>query len=221
MNNNFEEVRNLLFDLDGTLIDSSETIGNSINFALNHVGVSVNSGPPIKSLIGMSLLDIFRHSFGMGEVQAETAIHHYREHFERQAQNGTRVYPDIRAVLSGLQKSGYRLFIATVKPTSIAESVLDDLQLRSYFDGVAGSSMTHERRQKTDIIAHALRKHGLDPSSSMMVGDRAQDIYGAQDNGLMAVAVTWGFGAREELDASRPDHVVDQSLEILELLDAS
>lgn len=220
MKNNFNEVRNLLFDLDGTLIDSSGTIGTCIRFALSRVGVSADSGPPVQTLIGMSLLDIFCDRFGMGEEQAEIAIFHYREHFERQAQNGTEVYPDIRSVLAKLQKAEFRLFIATVKPTSIAENVLDDLQLRSYFDGVAGSSMTHERRHKTDIIAYALRKHGLDPTCSMMVGDRAQDIYGARDNGLLAVAVTYGFGPREELDTARPDHIVDRSLELLELLDA-
>mgnify|MGYP001547590749 CR=1 FL=1 len=220
MKNNFNDIRNLLFDLDGTLIDSSETIGASIRFALGRVGESADSGPPVETLIGMSLLDIFLNCFGMGKERAEVAISQYREHFERQAQKGTRIYPDIRAVLSRLQEAEYRLFIATVKPTAIAESVLGDLQLISYFDGVAGSSMTHERRHKTDIIAHALRKHELDPRRSMMVGDRAQDIHGARDNGLLSVGVTYGFGARKELDAAGPDHMVDEALELLELLDA-
>jgi phosphoglycolate phosphatase len=61
---------------------------------------------------------------------------------------------------------------------------------------------------------------GLDPARSLMIGDRAQDISGARDNGLLAVAVTYGFGAGAELDAARPDHMVDHSLELLELLDA-
>ena len=112
------------------------------------------------------------------------------------------------------------MYIATVKPTSIAKKVLSDLQLRTYFDGVAGSSMNHERRDKADIIAHALNKHELDPLQSMMIGDRAQDITGAQDNGLFAVAVSYGFGTREELDAAGPDHMVDHSLELLDLLNA-
>ncbi len=112
------------------------------------------------------------------------------------------------------------MFIATVKPTSIAEKVLSDLQLRTCFDGVAGSSMNHERRDKADIIAHALYKHELDPSQSMMIGDRAQDITGAQHNGLFSVAVSYGFGTREELDAVGPDHMVHHSPEILDLLNA-
>lgn len=220
MKNGFEEVRNILFDLDGTLVDGSVTISTCIDYALGRVGVSVDSGPPIESLIGMSLLDIFCKHFGMTVESAEIAIFHYREHFDRLAQEGSLVYPDIRSVLSRLQASGYRLYIATVKPTSIAEKVLGDLEMLSCFNGVAGSSMTHERRHKSAIIAHALGKYDLDPAQSMMVGDRAQDISGARENGLLAMAVTWGFGAREELNAARPDHVLDQSIQLLELLNA-
>lgn len=219
MKKKFDEVQNVLFDLDGTLIDGSETISTCVHYALDRVGVSANVDTPIEALIGSSLLDIFCNSFGMSEEQAEVAIFHYREHFDRLGQTGTRVYPGIRNVLSDLQNSGFQLFIATVKPTSIAEKVLSDLQLRTYFDGVAGSSMNHERRDKADIIAHALHKHELDPLRSMMIGDRAQDITGAQDNGLFSVAVSYGFGTREELDAVGPDHIVDHSLGILELLD--
>jgi len=218
MKNKFDKVRNLLFDLDGTLIDSSETISTCVHYALDRVGVSADIDTPVEALIGKSLLDIFLDSFAMTEEQAEVAIFHYRDHFDRQGQNGTQVYPDIRNVLSDLQKAGYRLYIATVKPTSIAEKVLSDLRLRTYFDGVAGSSMNHERRDKAGIIAHALHKHELDPIRSMMIGDRAQDISGARDNGLFAVAVTYGFGTRQELQAAGPDHMVDHSLEILELL---
>ena len=220
MKNRFDEVENVLFDLDGTLIDGSETISTCVHFALDRVDVSANVDTPIESLIGSSLLDIFCNSFGMPEDQAEVAIFHYREHFDRLGQNGTRVYPGIRNVLSALQNAGFQLYIATVKPTSIAEKVLKDLQLRTYFDGVAGSSMNHERRDKADIIAHALHKHKLDPLQSLMIGDRAQDITGAQDNGLFSVAVSYGFGTREELDAAGPDHMVDHSQEILDLLNA-
>jgi phosphoglycolate phosphatase len=220
MKKKFDEVQNLLFDLDGTLIDGSETISTCVHYALDRVGVSANVDTSIEALIGSSLLDIFCNSFAMPEEQAEAAIFHYREHFDRLGQAGTQVYPGVRNVLSDLQNAGFQLFIATVKPTSIAEKVLSDLQLKTYFDGVAGSSMNHERRKKADIIAHALHKHELDPLQSMMIGDRAQDVTGAQDNGLFSVAVTYGFGTREELDAAGPDHMVDHSLEILELLDA-
>jgi len=180
-------IQNLLFDLDGTLVDSSQTISASIEFALDNMGIDAASRTPLEAVIGASLFDIFRNEFGLTDEQA-------------------------------LRTAGYRLFIATVKPTQIAEKVLVDLDLRHWFDGVAGSSMDSERRDKTSIIAHALRKFDLDPLRSMMIGDRNQDITGARENGLLAMAVTYGFGSREELHSVRPDHTVDGSEEIVSLL---
>jgi len=213
-----KNIRNLLFDLDGTLVDSSATIGASIDFALDKLGVSVVGHSPITSLIGMPLLDIFRHQFEMTDEQAEFAISHYRQHYDQLAQAGSRVYDSIHQVLAILRGEGYRLFIATVKPTAIAEKVLTDLELRSYFDGIAGASMGSERRDKASIIAHALKTFELDPSQCLMIGDRDQDIFGARKNGMPCIAVTYGFGSRAELDSAGPHHVVEHSEEIVSFL---
>ena len=213
-----KNIQNLIFDLDGTLVDSSQTISASVEFAVSRVGVSSTERTAIKSLIGASLLDIFREEYGMTDGQAQTAIDLYRKHYDSLDQAGTYVYDNIPDVLSRLQKAGYRLFIATVKPTRIAEKVLSDLGLSSWFSGVAGSSMDSRRRDKSSIISHALKKFDLDPLRSMMIGDRKQDINGARENGMRALAVTYGFGSKEELHSSRPDHMVDHSVEIISLL---
>jgi phosphoglycolate phosphatase len=213
-----KDIHNLLFDLDGTLVDSSGTITTCIEYALDKVGMTTINSTPIQTLIGAPLLDIFLNEFGLTQKQTDQAIYHYREHWDSRQQAGSQIYENIQDVLSELQETGYRLYIATVKPTSIAEKVLDDLSLRSYFNGVAGSSMDHERREKSRIIAHALQKFGLDPMRSIMIGDRRQDIAGARDNGLVAMAVTYGFGTREELYAAKPDHIVEHARDIASLL---
>jgi phosphoglycolate phosphatase len=212
------KIQNLLFDLDGTLVDSSQTISASIEFALENMGIDSANRTPVEKVIGASLFDIFRNEFDLTDEQAYVAIDLYREHYDSLNQAGTLVYDNIRDVLPRLRTAGYRLFIATVKPTQIAEKVLSDLDLRSWFDGVAGSSMDSDRRDKSSIIAHALRKFDLDPLCSMMIGDRDQDITGARENGLLAMAVTYGFGSREELHSVQPDHTVDGSEEIASLL---
>jgi phosphoglycolate phosphatase len=211
-------IQNLLFDLDGTLVDSSRTIGICVDYALGRLGISAAGGLPVASVIGTPLLDIFRKQYEMTDEQADSAVAHYREHYDRLNQAGTEVYDSIPDVLSTLRQEGFRLFIATVKPTSVAEKVLNDLGLRPYFDGVAGASMGHERRDKASIIAHALRLFDLEPAHSVMIGDRDQDIIGAREHGLPCIAVSYGFGTRDELDSARPAHVVGHSTEILSLL---
>lgn len=211
-------IRNILFDLDGTLVDSGETIIASVVHALECLGIDPDSGPDVEALIGVPLLDIFVGEYGMPDDQAHRAIDIYRDHYEQLNQAGTTVYGGVREGLSHLQAHGYGLYIATVKPTSIAEKVLVDLDLRQHFNGVAGASMGPERRGKTGIITHALGKFELDAGRSVMVGDRDQDVNGARDNGLVSVAVTYGFGQAEELSGAAPDHTVDGFAEIVSLV---
>ena len=199
------ELDNVLFDLDGTLVDSRGTIAASLGHALDRMGVDATAGPPVDGLIGLPLFDIFMTSFGLTRERALLAIDHYRDHYDQLSPQGSSVYDDVASDLDGLRRSGLRLYVATVKPTSIAHKVLVDLGLDGYFDGVAGASMGPERREKTGIIAHALARYGLDPARSLMVGDRDQDVAGARANGLRAVGVTYGFGSREEIIAARPD----------------
>jgi len=208
----------LLFDLDGTLVDSSRTIGVCIGYALEQSGATATQGLDITTLIGTPLLDIFRNHYGLSEEQADDAIAHYRKHYDSLAQAGSEVYGGIPEALVNLRNGGFRLFVATVKPTSIAEKVLRDMELRSYFEGVAGGSTGHERRDKASIIAYALAQFDLDPAQSLMIGDRDQDVLGARKNGLPCVAVTYGFGSREELKKARPDFWAGHSEDIVSFL---
>lgn len=211
-------LRNVLFDLDGTLVDSSGTILASLTHALESLGRDPTEGPPVASLIGRPLLDIFTGPFGMTPALAHEAIDRYRAHYEALNQEGTRVYDGVREGLEALGAGGYALFIATVKPTPIAEKVLSDLALRAHFSGVVGATMGPERRGKSAIIAHAIDLHDLSRDRSLMVGDRDQDIHGARENGLRSLAVTWGFGSRDELENAAPDHVAERFGDIPRLL---
>ena len=213
-----KKLNNVLFDLDGTLVDSSKTILDSVFHALETLGVDPQSGPDVRTLIGMPLFDIFVGQYGMPVDRAQQAIDHYRDCYEQLNQAGTTVFEGVREGLAQLQETGLQLFIATVKPTPIAEKVLVDLGLREHFAGVAGASMGPERRDKTSIIAYALEVFGLDSGYSVMVGDRDQDILGARANGLSSLAVTYGFGHRNELDAARPDHSADRFRDVSRIL---
>lgn len=213
-----EKIHHALFDLDGTLVDSSGAIEAAVAHALQRLGRQYPSGFAISKRIGRPLVDIFRDDFGMVGDAAAQAIAHYREYYDRHAQSGTRVYDRVAETLERLRAAGIGLFVATVKPSPIAEKVLRDMGLQHYFRGVGGSSMDHARREKADIIRHTLQRYGLEASHSVMVGDRAQDIDGARQNGLYAVGVTYGFGSMEELSAAGPDHLVGCASEIPALL---
>jgi len=211
-------IHHLLFDLDGTLVDSSVAIRSSLAYALDCLGSSLPSELAVETLIGTPLVDIFRDQFGIIGSHAERAIALYRRHFDQTAAAETRVYDHMFETLDRLRAAGFNLFVATVKPSPIARKVLRDMRLDHYFSGVAGGSMDHARRKKADIIQYVLRQNGLDPNRSLMIGDRAQDISGARHNGLQAIGVTYGFGLLEELTMARADHLVRCPREIPRLL---
>jgi len=212
------EIHNVLFDLDGTLVDSSAAIRASLTHALEGLGSSWPEDLAVQTVIGLPLIDILHERFGLTGAPAERAIALYRAHYAPEARAATRVYDHVEAALAALRDSGRRLYLATVKPTAIAEKVLCEMGLDGYFSGVAGSSTDHSRRHKGDIIRHALDQYRLQAPHSVMVGDRDQDIHGARRNGVYAVAVTYGFGSPEELRAAGPDHLVDCCSELPGLL---
>lgn len=212
------KVHHILFDLDGTLVDSSGAIQASLAHALQSLGRGLPPDCAVESLIGTPLVDIFRDRFGITGAPAEQAIAQYRDHYDRHAHMGTKVYARIAETLDRLCTAGIGLYVATVKPSPVAEKVLRDMGLNRFFSGVAGSSMDHARRDKGDIIRYALQQHDLEARHSVMIGDRAQDIVGARQNGLYAIGVSYGFGSLEELQAAGPDHLVGCASEIPPLL---
>ena len=107
--------------------------------------------------------------------------------------------PGIGACLGSLKAAGLRLFVATSKPEPLSLRILEHFDLLPYFEAVAGSTMDEQRTKKGEVIAYALDTYHLDPSETVMVGDRKHDVLGAAENGLPCIGVLYGYGSRAEL----------------------
>ncbi len=129
------------------------------------------------------------------------------------------VYPSVAKTLSALKKEGYRLFVATAKPTIYAKRILDHFELSQYFVHIYGSELTGERTNKADLIHYILEHEQLNPEECLMVGDRQYDILGARHNGIEAVAVTYGYGIAEELAQAQPKAMIKQFSELLDYVE--
>lgn len=211
-------IRNLLFDLDGTLVDSSETVCAALAFALERAGLAPPEPAVVRSFIGRPLLEIFSEDFDMDPAATATAITHYRNRYRELGRDGSRLYDHVEECLAELGRAGFALYVATVKPDMIAERVLGDFGLRAHFRGVCGSSMDGSRRHKVDVIGHALGSNALMPSASLMIGDRAEDVFGARTHGLDTIGAAYGYGGAEELAAAGALHVASGFDEVAELV---
>ncbi len=215
---NLPRYRAVLFDLDGTLTDPYDGITRTFVHALERLGVNPPDDTTLRSWIGPPLHDSFRAYLGDEEL-AMRGVCAYRERYRAIGMYENRVYPGIPELLRDLRAGGCRLFLATSKLHSVAEAILDHFGLTDYFDASFGASPDASLSAKADIIAAALARMRPDEREScVMVGDTVYDVAGARANGIPCIAVTYGYGAREALEAAGPDALAHSVAELRALL---
>lgn len=210
----FPRYRAVLFDLDGTLTDPYEGITRTFVYALERLGVNPPDDATLRSWIGPPLHESFRAYLGDEEL-AMRGVQAYRERYGAIGMYENRVYPGIPELLRDLRAEGRRLFLATSKLHSMAEAILDHFGLTRYFDASFGASPDASLSAKADIIAAALaRMRPEERDACVMVGDTVYDIDGARANGIPCIAVTYGYGPREALEAAAPDALAHDVAEL-------
>ncbi|WP_346942556.1 HAD family hydrolase [Clostridium sp.] len=209
----------ILFDLDGTIIDPKIGITTSVAYALNKFGIEVENLDNLCKFIGPPLKDSFMDFYNFTEEDAEKAILYYRERFESKGLYENFVYENFEELLISLKNQNKILLVATSKPTIFAEKILENFNLRKYFDFVGGSNLDGTRSNKVDVILHVLNENSItDLSSAIMIGDRMHDIVGAKKAGIESVGVLYGYGDYDEHSASGADYIVKDIEELSTLL---
>ena len=208
----------ILFDLDGTIVNSEAGIIESIQHSLAYFGIYEKNISYLRQIIGPPLEESFSYLFKFTPTQIEKAVSLFRNHYSQKGVYEFSVYQEIPELLQSLHQSGIKLAVATSKPTVFAEQILKTAGLRDYFSVVVGSGREKDL-DKTTIIGQTLQafKH-INDRSILMVGDRKYDILGARSHGLHICAVTYGFGSLDELLLLHPDYIINAPLELLGLL---
>jgi phosphoglycolate phosphatase len=189
----------IYFDLDGTLTDPKIGITRSIRYALQKLEHSaIPTEDELTWCIGPPLRASFAKLLG-GEDSADLAVSYYRERFSDVGLYENGVYEGVRDVLSALNQSGCRLFVATSKAHVFAERIIDHFELREHFERVFGAELDGTRVEKTPLLEYALKETGVDPARALMIGDRSHDMIGAKNNGIRAIGVLYGYGTEAEL----------------------
>ncbi len=209
----------VLFDLDGTLFDSSEGVMECYRAGLEHFGIYVEDDSQLNAVIGPSLYTSYREIFHLDDAQAHEAIEIYREKYHSEGVYKCRMYEGLEDALKELSQSGLTLCVATSKPQIMAEKIMDFSGLNKYFSVVSGESLDEDVSDKSLLINTALeRANFADKAKAVMVGDRFYDIKGAKRAGVHSIGVTYGFGTREELAQAQAEYIADSPREIVDLI---
>lgn len=196
--------RDLLFDLDGTIIDSFAGVGGSYRYALEKMGIAVADESELRRVIGPPLSESFEKLYGLVGKKNEEAVSHYRTYYlEHEAVYACSLYDGITDAILKLKERGYRISLATSKPEKMARMILERKGITSLFDFIGGADESVGRKDKVAVIRYVLSSlESNEVQSTLMIGDRMYDVLGAKELGIDTLGVLWGFGSERELSES-------------------
>ncbi len=200
----------ILFDLDGTITDSSEGIINCVIYALEAAGKEIPDRTKLLGFIGPPLVEGFQDITGMTKEEALQATAKYRERYGVIGLFENKVYEGIISLLKDLKEQGKKIALATSKPETYAIRILQHFQIIKYFDVMVGSTLEGERNHKKDVIQEVFRRLELPEELKekvVMIGDRKQDVEGAKSCGISCVGVYYGFAEAGELELAGADYI--------------
>lgn len=209
----------VLFDMDGTLVDSYEGIFHAYQWTLEALGRPFGGDCFVRRAIGAPLPWVFRELCGMDEGETARAVRQYRRYYKERGQRETKAYEGMGEALRQLRQAGRRLGVATLKKEAFAKEILERLGLLVYFDVVCGVD-ENDRETKADLIGRCLRQIGSRPEETVLVGDSVFDAVGAQEAGIACLAVTYGFGFQTAAERAHPAvcRIADTPADIVRLL---
>lgn len=207
-------IKNILFDLDGTIINSQEGVTKCVAHVLKEWGMEQ---PPLESLrcfIGPPLQESFVKHFGFDEEKTAAAIVKYRERYNTIGIFECEVYDGVRELIQELHAKGYKLYLASSKPEASCKRIMEHFELDTYFDGIYGASFDGKICTKEEVLEYLFGEMQLERSESILIGDTRFDALGAKDAGISCIGVTYGFGTEEELKEAGVVAIYDTAKEV-------
>ncbi len=194
----------LLFDFDGTLIDSKMDIANSVNWTLAKLDLPTRTYEEIFSFVGDGVKRLLRLSVGEDNLdQYERALAIFREHYLQNCVENTRLYPGIWEVLHHFKD--VKKAIVTNKSLEYTMNIVEGLQIRGVFEAIEGPQDSTELKPEPVMLERVMAGLSQDSSRTVMIGDSTNDVRAAQVLGMRACAVGYGYGNPERVKALEPD----------------
>jgi phosphoglycolate phosphatase len=209
----------IIFDLDGTLIDSRHDLANAVNATLRYMDREPLTNERVYSYVGNGAPVLVRRALGEGATDAEVAkaLEFFLSFYADHDLDYTRLYPGVRETLDRLRDAGKRMAVLTNKPVRMSRHIVDGLGVAPYFFQVYGGN-SFETKKPDPMGVEALRKEaGSVRETTLMVGDSSVDVLTARNAGIPCCCVTYGFQP-ESLADPAPDRLIDRMEQLADWL---
>ncbi len=202
----------VLFDLDGTLVDTAPDLIDSLNHTITAVGLEPVSFDDVTYLVGQGVRVMIRRAFELRQARLddalfETLIDRFMVHYAGQMPGRSQIYPGVLECLDRLSAAGMTLAVCTNKPHDLALLLMGKLGLSDRFAAITGGDTFAMRKPDAGHILGTIGMANAEPSRSLMVGDSVNDILAAKNAGIASIAVSFGY-SDVPVEQLEPDHVI-------------
>lgn len=204
-------IKLIIFDLDGTLVNSIIDITNSLNYAIEPYGLGTKTVEEVRQLVGEGITKVIERVLGDERLNLrEDVVKRFLDFYSEHIVDNTVPYPDVRETLERL--NGYKKAVISNKREAFSIKVLQGVDLIRHFDMVVGSDSTEEKKPSPVPLLHVLSTLGFEPGDAIMVGDSNHDIEAGKRAGVKTVGVTYGY--RDKAYLSEADFIIDRMSEL-------
>ncbi len=212
-------VRAVLFDLDGTLLDTIHDLGEAANRMLAELARPQRSIEEIRSFVGKGIPHLVLRCMTEGseasEAEIATAVEVFRRHYAAVNGSRTRVYPGVIDTLEGLRERGLGLAVVTNKAEAFTRPLLDRMGLADYFAAIVCGDTLTVRKPDPAVLRHACALLGTEPAHALMIGDSINDAGAARAAGMPVLLVTYGYSEGQPVDTIECDGLLSSATESL------
>jgi phosphoglycolate phosphatase len=209
--------RAVLFDLDGTLVDSYAALAEAVNFARREHGLPELSATRIRDFVGDGLDTMLRRAFDVDTVP-RSVKDAFESRYDDICCESSTILADVESTLATLHGLGVAMAVCTNKPTSFSKKILTFLQLAPYFRAIVGPDLAGARKPEARHVLHTLEATSCAPSDALFVGDMPIDVHAARNSGIDVAVVATGSSTAEALQAAKADHYLERFSDLLKVV---
>ena len=206
----------IVYDFDGTLVDTLFDIADAVNLSLNELGLRTLSRATIRKYVGKGVERLMAQSIdGTGYTDLPRAVELFRRHYSENLMNHTRFYPSGREILDHFRDK--KQAICSNKPEDFVRRILESLKSLDYFDAILGGDSVESKKPDPEGLLHLLDRFQCSPEMAVLVGDSPVDIETGKRAGVYTCIVNYGFGNPKEIASANPDCCIDHLSELKDL----